>query len=247
MKRIIAGMIMAAALAVSAAAFAAPDIEMVPVKGGCFQMGDTFGDGGKNEKPVHQVCVDDFYIGKYVVTQGQWQAVMGSNPSYFKACGPNCPVEQVSWDDVQKFIRRLNEQTGKNYRLPYEAEWEYAARSGGKHEQWAGTSNPDELGAYAWFEDNSGEKTQQVGIRRPNGLGLYDMSGNVWQWCKDRYDANYYRNSPRKNPHGPSSGDNRVMRGGSWCLSEGLIRAASRNSRAPSSRLDCIGFRLVLQ
>ncbi len=246
MKRIIAGMIVVAALAVSMAAYAAPDIEMVYVKGGCFQMGDTFGEGGKNEKPVHQVCVDDFSIGKYVVTQGQWQAVMGNNPSYFTACGPNCPVEQVSWDDVQKFIQRLNAQTGKNYRLSYEAEWEYAARSGGRHEQWAGTSNPGELGAYAWFEDNSGEKTQQVGTRRPNGLGLYDMSGNVWQWCKDWYGADYYRKSPSKNPHGPSSGSNRVMRGGSWCLSEGLIRAASRNYRAPASRLNCIGFRLVL-
>jgi sulfatase modifying factor 1 len=246
MKRILAGMIIVAALAVSMVAYAAPDIEMVPVKGGCYRMGDTFGDGGKNEKPVHRVCVDDFYIGKYLVTQAQWQAVMGSNPSHFKECGPNCPVEQVSWEDVQNFIRRLSEQTGKNYRLPYEAEWEYAARSGGKHEQWAGTSALAELGDYAWFEDNSSEKTQPVGTRRPNGLGLYDMSGNVWEWCKDRYAADYYKKSPSKNPRGASSGSSRVMRGGSWCLSEGLIRAASRNYRDPSRRLNCIGFRLAL-
>lgn len=246
MKRIIAGMIIVAAVAVSMVAYAAPDIVMVPVKGGCYQMGDTFGDGGKNEKPVHRVCVDDFYIGKYLVTQAQWQAVMGGNPSHFKECGPNCPVEQVSWEDVQKFIRQLNEQTGKNYRLPYEAEWEYAARSGGKREQWAGTSDPDELGAYAWLEDNSGEKTQPVGTRRPNGLGLYDMSGNVWQWCKDWYDADYYKKSPARNPRGASSGTNRVIRGGSWCLSADLIRAAIRNHRAPSRRLNCIGFRLAL-
>ena len=246
MKRICAGMIIGAALAVSMVAYAAPDIEMVPVKGGCYRMGDTFGDGGKNEKPVHQVCVDNFSIGKYLVTQAQWQAVMGNNPSHFKECGPNCPVEQVSWEDVQKFIRRLNEQTGKHYRLPSEAEWEYAARSGGKHEQWAGTSVLAELGDYAWFEDNSSEKTQPVGTRRPNGLGLYDMSGNVWEWCKDRYDADYYKKSPQKNPRGAASGSSRVMRGGSWCLSEGLIRAASRNYRDPSRRLNCIGFRLAL-
>jgi formylglycine-generating enzyme required for sulfatase activity len=116
-------------------------IQMVFVQGGCYQMGDTFGDGESDEKPVHKVCVHDFYMGKYEVTQGQWKAVMGNNPSNFSNCGDNCPVEQVSWADVQQFIQRLNSRSGKNYRLPTEAEWEYAARSGGKSEKWSGTSS----------------------------------------------------------------------------------------------------------
>jgi len=232
--------------ALAGAAIAAPDIEMVRVKGGCYQMGDAFGDGGASEKPVHQVCVDDFSIGKYVVTQAQWQAVMGNNPSYFKACGGNCPVEQVSWEDAQEFIWQLNDQTGKNYRLPYEAEWEYAARSGGKREQWAGTSNLAELGAYAWYEGNSGKQTHPVGTRRPNGLGLYDMSGNVQEWCEDWYGADYYKISPEKNPRGPLSGSVPVLRGGSLSDPAGNVRAAYRNNFAPSYRIIYSGFRLVL-
>ena len=222
------------------------DIEMVRVKGGCYQMGDAFGDGGAAEKPVHQVCVDDFSIGKYVVTQAQWQAVMGNNPSYFKACGGNCPVEQVSWEDAQEFIWQLNDQTGKNYRLPYEAEWEYAARSGGKREQWAGTSNLAELGAYAWYEGNSGKQTHPVGTRRPNGLGLYDMSGNVWEWCEDWYGADYYKGGPEKNPRGPLSGSVPVLRGGSWSDPLGSVRAAYHNNFTASYRISYSGFRLVL-
>jgi sulfatase modifying factor 1 len=246
MKRIIAGMIAVAVLAVATAAYAAPDIEMVRVKGGCYQMGDNFGDGGAYEKPVHQVCVDDFYMGKYVVTQAEWQAVMGNNPSSFKKCGGDCPVENVSWEDARKFIRKLNDQTGKNYRLPYEAEWEYAARSGGKHEQWSGTSDLDELGAYSWFADNSGKTTHPVGTRRPNSQGLYDMTGNVWEWCMDLYDADYYKKSPEKNPRGPLSGSCRVVRGGSWLNSAEIVRAASRYINTPSFRSDSYGFRLVL-
>jgi len=225
---------------------AAPNIEMVRVPGGCFQMGDTFGEGKSDEK-AHQVCVDDFSIGKYEVTQAQYQAVMGNNPSGFKECGPNCPVENVSWEDAQEFTRQLNDLTGRNYRLPYEAEWEYAARSGGKNEQFAGTSDLDELGAYAWFVDNSGKKTHQVGTRRPNGLGIYDMSGNVWEWCKDWYDSKYYEKSPQKNPRGPLSGSLRVIRGGSWNHSAGIARAAHRNSSyEPGYRSRDLGFRLVL-
>lgn len=224
---------------------AAPNIEMVRVSGGCFQMGDTFGEGGSDEK-VHQVCVDDFSIGKYEVTQGQYQAVMGSNPSRFKECGMNCPVEQVSWEDAQEFTWQLNDLTGRNYRLPYEAEWEYAARSGGKNDQFAGTSDLDELGAYAWFEDNSGKKTHQVGTRRPNGLGIYDMSGNVWEWCKDWHDSKYYEKSPQKNPRGPLSGTLRVVRSGCWFFSAGDARAAHRGGAEPGYRGHAFGFRLVL-
>jgi formylglycine-generating enzyme required for sulfatase activity len=233
-------------IALAGTAYAEPNIDMVFVKGGCYQMGDTFGDGDATEKPVHNVCVSDFYIGKYVVTQNQWQAVMGNNPSDFKQCGGNCPVETVSWEDAQEFIRQLNSQTGRNYRLPYEAEWEYAARSGGKQEQWAGTSDMDELGAYAWFVDNSGKTTHPVGTRRPNGLGLYDMTGNVWEWCKDWYDAEYYKKSPEKNPRGALSGSNRVIRGGSWHFTAGDARAAARDYYDPSYRGSNRGFRLVL-
>ncbi|MBA4348368.1 MAG: hypothetical protein C0415_00040 [Thermodesulfovibrio sp.] len=185
-------------------------LEMILVKSGCFQMGS---DGYY----AHEVCVDDFYIGKYEVTQGQWKAIMGDNPSRFEDCGDNCPVESVSWDDVQEFINKLNQKTEKNYRLPTEAEWEYAARSGGKNEKWAGTSNQSELGEYAWYRENSGDKTHPVGQKKPpNGLGIYDMSGNVWEWVSDWFDVNYYKNSPKDNPKGPSSGSYKALRGGSW-------------------------------
>jgi formylglycine-generating enzyme required for sulfatase activity len=209
-------------------------------------MGDTFGTGGPEEKPVHRVCVDGFSLGKNLVTQAQWQEVMGENPSYFKQCGGNCPVEKVSWNDAQAFLQRLNEQTGKNYRLPSEAQWEYAARSGGKNEQWAGTSDIHEFGAFAWLAENSGGKTHPVGSRRPNGLGLYDMTGNVWEWCNDWYDEGYYKQSPEKNPQGPASGNNRVLRGGSWNDAAPSTRASERWSYAPVSNYYNFGFRLML-
>ena len=219
-------------------------MEFVFIKGGCFEMGDTFGDGDKDEKPVHQVCVDDFYLGKYEVTQGQWEKVMGNNPSYFKNCGGNCPVEQVSWNEVQEFISRLNQRSGKRYRLPIEAEWEYAARSGGKREKWSGTSSEGELGQYAWYDGNSGSRTHPVGKKRPNGLGLYDMSGNVWEWCADWYGENYYQGSPRNNPKGPGNGSYRIFRGGAWRILPRLVRVAVRDGFGPAGRSYFLGFRL---
>ena len=221
-------------------------IEFVLIKGGCFQMGDTFGDGQADEKPVHTVCVDDYYIGKYEVTQGQWQSVMGNNPSYFKNCGEKCPVEQVSWNDIQEFIKKLNAKTGKKYRLPTEAEWEYAARSGGKKEKYAGTSSDVELGKYAWYSANSGGSTHPSGQKQPNSLGLYDMTGNVWEWCQDWYGEKYYSQSPRKNPSGPLSGTRRVLRGGAWIFEPAGIRAATRYGLTPASRSDLYGFRLSI-
>ncbi len=231
---------------------------MVFVKGGCFQMGDTFGDGQKNERPVHKVCVDGFSIGKYEVTQGQWMAVMGTNPSKFQQ-GDNYPVENVSWEDVQKFIRNLNKKTGKRYRLPTEAEWEYAARSGGGKEKYAGFSDDEELYLYAnfcdsncgksWNDDkqNDGyENTSPVGSFRPNGIGLYDMSGNVWEWCRDWYGSEYYKNSPVNGPKGPGEGSFRVFRGGSWDFSAGRCRSSFRSAYDPSYGYYNLGFRLVL-
>ncbi len=223
----------------------AVNMEFVLVKGGCYQMGDGFGDGYADERPVHEVCVNDFFIGKYDVTQGQWKEIMGANPSGFKLCGDNCPVENISWNDTQRFIAKLEQRIGKNYRLPTEAEWEYAARSGGKKEKWAGTNSESALGEYAWFNANSGDNTHPVGQRKPNGLGLYDMSGNVWEWCQDLYDENYYKYSPKNNPSGPDSGTNRVLRGGSWFNGAGYTRAEKRLSIIPDYRDSNDGFRLV--
>jgi formylglycine-generating enzyme required for sulfatase activity len=193
----------------------------------------------------HEVCVDDFYIGKYEVTQAQWSAIRGNNPSYSSNCGDNCPVEQVSWNDIQEFIRELSQQTGKTYRLPTEAEWEYAAQSGGKSEKYAGTSSEAELGDYAWYDKNSGSKTHPVGQKKPNGLGIYDMTGNVWEWCSDWYDESYYKNSPKDNPQGPSNGSARVLRGGSWYGYAWTTQASYRNSVLPYGRYGYLGFRLA--
>jgi len=191
-------------------------MEFVWVPGGCFEMGDLFRDiPAVEEETVHQVCVDSFWMGKYEVTQGQWERVMGSNPSQFRS-GDNYPVEMVSWDDVQVFTQRLNQRSGKNYRLPTEAEWEYAARSGGRREKWAGTSSESSLGEYAWFDKNSSGRTHPVGEKLPNGLGLFDMTGNVWEWVEDWYDENYYKKSPQRNPKGPNSGIQKLFRGGCW-------------------------------
>jgi formylglycine-generating enzyme required for sulfatase activity len=180
-------------------------------------------------------------MSKYEVTQKQWRDIMGTNPSNFKNCD-NCPVEKVSWNDIQDFIRKLNTKTGKNYRLPTEAEWEYAAR-GGQNYKYAGSDN---LGSVAWYRDNSGSKTHPVGQKSANGYGLYDMAGNVWEWCSDWYGSDYYNNSPSSNPKGPNSGTFRVLRGGSWYYSSRNCRAAYRDSSAPTDRNNDFGFRLVL-
>ena len=219
-------------------------MEFVFVKGGCFRMGDTFGDGFPAERPVHEVCVDDFWMGKYEVTQAQWERVMGNNPSDFKKGGNN-PVETVNWDDAHSFIEKLSTVSKKRYRLPTEAEWEYAARSGGKAEKWAGTSEQKALGEFAWYDANSEMQTHPVGQKKPNGLGLYDMSGNVSEWCKDWYDKEYYAKSPKDNPKGPEKGQYRVIRGGAWLFDAINARVSDRVRFNASSRTYGIGFRLV--
>lgn len=218
--------------------------DMVFVKGGCFDMGNTFGDADMAERPVHTVCVNDFYIGRFEVTQRQWIEVMGTNPSKFNGCD-DCPVERVSWHDAQLFIRRLSYMDGNKYRLPTEAEWEYAARSGGKKEKYAGMSSDNALGRYAWYYGNADHKTHPVGRKKPNGLGLYDMTGNVWEWTSDWYDESYYRVSPRDNPQGAYSGAYRVLRGGSWSNYRWYTRASIRDGFNPSVRYAYYGFRLV--
>ncbi|MDP7530588.1 MAG: SUMF1/EgtB/PvdO family nonheme iron enzyme [Candidatus Scalindua sp.] len=221
---------------------------MVYIKGGCFDMGNIFGDeeGESNEKPVHTVCVDDFYLGKTEVTQKQWTDIMGYNPSRFK--GGDSPVERVSWNSVQDFIKKLNKSTGMNYRLPTEAEWEYAARNGGGKEKWAGADEESELDEYAWYYRNSAKDgTHAVAGKKPNGLGLYDMMGNVWEWCSDWYDRNYYENSPAKNPQGPSDGLTRVLRGGAWISKPpNHLRTVDRNDFDPDiKKFATTGFRLA--
>jgi formylglycine-generating enzyme required for sulfatase activity len=221
-------------------------MEMVLVKGACYSMGDTFGDGAADEKPAHEVCVKDFLIGKYPVTQIQWAALMGSNPSKEPNCGVTCPVENVSWNDVQDFIRKLSQRSGKSYRLPTEAEWEYAARSGGRHEKWAGTSRREELAEFAWYYDDSHYHSHPVGEKKSNGLGLYDMTGNVWQWTTDWYAEGYYAHSPKDEPLGAEMGSTHVLRGGYWGDLAGFVRVSRRIHLDPGARAPGNGFRVAL-
>src|SRR3972149_84186 len=270
-------------------------IEMVFVKGGCYQMGDTFGDSEStedsmhkgrhykrsSEKPVHEVCVDDFYMGKYEVTVGEfrefvnvtgyitegevgdgcsvyggrewkkdagkeWKEDKGKdwrNPGFYQ--NDNHPVCCVSWNDAAAYIEWLYGKTGKSYRLPTEAEWEYAARSGGKAEKWAGTNDESELSDYAWYSKNSESKTHPVGQKKPNGLGLYDMTGNLWEWCSDWYDENYYSNSPKYNPKGVDNSGFRVLRGGTWYNAPRRLRTSVRADRNHDKRSNSSGFRLA--
>lgn len=214
-------------------------MEFVWVPGGCFIMGSNAGN--LDEKPAHKVCVDGFWMGKYEVTQGQWQQIMGNNPAMFKK-GSNYPVEYVSWEDCQLFISKLNSRNRKIFRLPTEAEWEYACRSGGRDEQYAGGNDLDRV---AWYSSNSGASTHAVGGKAANGLGLYDMNGNVWEWCLDWYGRNYYSSSPIYNPQGPSSGLLRINRGGSWDYTVWGLRSTYRSRYIPSSCYISLGCRLV--
>lgn len=226
------------------------DFEMVFVQGGSFMMGCSSEQDHKcddDETPVHQVRLSDYYIGKYELSQRQWSAVMGdsdslSNPSEFSNCD-NCPVEQVSWNDVQEFIKKLNQKTGKNYRLPTEAEWEYAARGGNQSKgyKYSGSNNSEDVG---WYVNNSGRKTHPVGQKKANELGIYDMSGNVWEWCSDWYGS--YSSVSQQNPQGPDSGTERVNRGGGCLSGERYARVSYRYTWDPDFKFNYLGFRLVL-
>ena len=218
---------------------------MIAVKGGTFTMGATAEQGSdaySGEKPAHQVTLSDYCIGETEVTQELWQAVMGSTPSYFTG-NLHRPVEQVSWNDCQEFIKKLNQLTGKTFRLPTEAEWEYAARGGSQSQgyKYAGSNT---IGDVAWYENNSSSTTHPVKQKQANELGLYDMSGNVWEWCQDWYDS--YSSTPQTNPAGPSSGSNRVYRGGSWYFNAWFCRVSLRDYGTPTFRGYGLGLRLAL-
>ncbi|MBR4160333.1 MAG: SUMF1/EgtB/PvdO family nonheme iron enzyme [Bacteroidaceae bacterium] len=220
--------------------------EMVFVEGGTFKMGATSEQGSESyddEKPVHNVTLSDFCIGKTEVTQALWTAVMGKNPSKFK--GDDLPVDNVSWKNCQNFIEKLNAMTGANFRLPTEAEWEYAAR-GGKKSKGYKYSGSNDLGSVAWYAENSDRKTHPVATKQPNELGLYDMSGNILEWCQDWYSKNYYSNSPQVNPQGRDSGVERVMRGGCWYFEPKGSRVSARGCRLSGARFYSHGLRLLL-
>lgn len=212
-------------------------LELVRVKGGCFQQGSD--NVGFMEKPRHEVCLSDYYIGKYEITQRDWRDVMGSNPSRFKACGDNCPVDSVSWSDAREFIRKLNSITGRAFRLPTEAEWEYACRDRGKDNSYCGSNDADSV---AWLSGNSSFKPHPVGLKQQNSLGIYDMSGNAWEWVHDW--SGTYSSSDRIDPKGAVTGSTKVRRGGSWQYGSEKAAAVWRSSGYPDDRAMDIGFRL---
>ncbi len=236
-----------------------PFASMAYVEGGTFQMGDTRGEGNDNEKPVHSVTVSSFWMSQYEITQRQWESVMGSNPSHFKDC-PDCPVEQVSWDDVKIFLEKLNSLGVGTYRLPTEAEWEYAAGGGNMPNRSRFGNGQDVLDpAQTNFDGRADskktyslvgdypQKTVQVGSFSPNRLGLYDMVGNVYEWCRDWYWHGAYSESTSTNPSGSTWGLFRVLRGGSWHDDPVQCRTAHRINGTPAFRSNFVGFRVVSQ
>lgn len=240
--------------------YAAGSIEMTLVKGGTFKMGNTFEEVFEDELPVHDVTLNDFYIGTYELSQAEWKNVMGTNPSKFKA--DNEPVENISWFDAVDFCNKLSTKEGltpcytygrnksvtfnaaaNGYRLPTEAEWEYAARGGvqSKNYVYAGSNNIEEVG---WFKDNSGGTAHDTGVKRPNELGLYDMSGNVWEWCWDWY-SNAYQSDKALNPQGTTIGTERCRRGGSWYQISKSARSSNRLGTPPHLSFPYVGVRIV--
>ncbi len=219
-------------------------IEFVFVKGGTYRMGDWSGEGFENELPVHEVTVGDFFIGRYPVTQGQWTRVMGDNPARWDFA-PEHPVEMVSFGDVGAFLEKLNAEAEGTCRLPTEAEWEYAARSGGKEERWPGTDDLDVAGNLCWHDVNANKCTQPVGRLKPNGLGLHDMGGNVFEFVADVFADDAYAKHQPVNPVYLGPGEDRVIRGGSWYSYILLCRCMDRAIYGADYRDNYVGFRVV--
>ncbi len=220
--------------------------KMIEVKGGTFDMGATAEQGDdamENENPVHCVTLSDYYMGEMEVTQELWQTVMGENPSHGYGVGSNYPVYYVSWDDCQVFISKLNQLTGRNFKLPTEAQWEYAARGGDASNDYK-YAGGNSVGNVAWYKDNSGDQSQLIAQKQANELGLYDMSGNVYEWCGDWFGD--YTVSTQTNPRGPAEGTYRVMRGGSWFGFDRNLRVSYRSYNTPDIRDSYIGLRLAM-
>ena len=219
-------------------------IEMVNVKGGKFDLGDD--SAAMDRRPAHTVTLSDFAIGKYEITQKEWTAVMGSNPSPYNYCD-NCPVTNVSWSDIQKFLEKVNSMTGKHYRLPTEAEWEYAARGGRREdkENMKKYSGREVLQYIAWFERNSNDHEHPVGKKRANQLDIHDMTGNVEEWCSDWYGKSYFSTRDVTNPTGPDGGNSKVVRGGSFKSLKDEISVTRRAAYTPDTRATTLGFRIA--
>lgn len=219
-----------------------PKIEMVFVQGGKIKIGSI--DGQADERPVRTVEIKSFYIGKFEITQKQWKMVMQKNPSNFNNCD-DCPVEKVCWKDANEFIKYLNKLSKKKFRLPTEAEWEFAAKGGIKSKDFvfSGSNNIEEV---AWFRGNSQNKSHAVGSKKPNELDIYDMTGNVAEWCSDWYMEKYYSGAPSENPQGPQNGELKVLRGGSWRSNEAICKNTFRSAFKPNKAFAVYGFRVAL-
>lgn len=227
-------------------------MEFVYIPPGEYMMGASNYDEEAldSEKPLHKVRITKgFYMSKYLTTQSEWEAIMGNNPSEFKEVGPRAPVDSVSYEQIQIFIKKLNYKESREkefgYRLPTESEWEYACRGGSSTIYYFG-NDPNLLGVYSYYKENSEYRTHPVGEKKPNSWDLYDLHGMLWEWCEDWYEENYYQNSPQENPKGPSQGLRKTLRGGSWNLLQHRIRASSRDSDEPKTAFSIHGFRLVL-
>jgi formylglycine-generating enzyme required for sulfatase activity len=217
-------------------------LEMVLVQGGSFQMGSN--EGNKDNRPAHEVQLDDFYIGKFELTQDQWMALMGYNPSQI-ACG-RCPVNDMSWEQLQDFLKNLNDKTSKKFRMTTEAEWEYAAQ-GGKLSKGYIYSGSNELAEVAWLDFNGNNQQHEVGQLKPNELGLYDMNGNAWELCEDWYSPKFYPGNQPKNPVNTKPAKYRVSRGGSWMSPSKYCFRWARNTDHPHHKRGNGGFRLVME
>ena len=219
-------------------------MEFVLIPAGSFQMGSDENSGDGDESPIHPVTLTQpYYLGRYEVTQAQWEKIMGNNPSKFR--GDKLPVESVSWNDCQQFLAKLQQKVGRKFALPTEAQWEFACRSG-TTTPWSFGPQADSAVDFAWIGENSGASPHPVGQKKPNAWGLYDMHGNVWEWCADWYNKHAYSNNADKDPSGPASGENRISRGGAWGDNPDGVRSAVRNCNGPDGANQGLGLRCVL-